>query len=138
MPKLLLSLTIVCLLAAKASAEDTSSSASDLIKALASTDAIQVDTAREKLIALGDEVVNELENYKTDNQRVAASIKFILNRLCNYYIRIDPKREKDIKSPGGNGIQVMLSVKNNTPTAMSRSANNEFPIRAVTKCRSWR
>ena len=114
MSKLLLPFTILCFLAAKTLAEDTNSPVSVLVNALASTDAKQVEMAREKLILLGGKVVNELENYKTDDEGVASSIKFILNRICNYYIRIDPKREKDIKSPGGNGIQVMLSVKNNT------------------------
>jgi hypothetical protein len=114
MPKLLLSLTLLSLLAATASAADTDRPASALIKALASKDAKQVDVARQKLIAMGEEVVNELEVLATDDPQVASSIKFVLNRICNYYIRIDPKREKDIKSPGGNGIQVMLSIKNNT------------------------
>ena len=113
MPKLLLSLTFLCLLAAKAP-PDNNSPVSFFANALKSTDAKQVERARENLILLGDKVVNELEDYKTDDEGVASSIKYILNRICNYYIRIDPKREKDIKSPGGNGIQVMLSIKNNT------------------------
>jgi len=118
MPKLLLSVSVLCLMAAKVSAEDTNRPAPELIKALASTDEKQVELARDKLIALGHQVVNQLEDHPTDDPRVASSIRYVLNRICNYYIRIDPKREKQIRSPGGNGIQVMLSIKNNTPAAV--------------------
>jgi hypothetical protein len=118
MSKLLFSLAILCLLVTKAPAAKANRPAADLISALASTDAKQVDKAREELIALGGEVVNSLENHQTNDKRVASSIKYVLNRICNYCIRIDPKRGKDIKSPGGNGIQVMLSIKNNTAHAV--------------------
>jgi hypothetical protein len=118
MPKPLLISIILLLAATTTSAEVTSGSVSDLIAALASADEKQVAAAREKLIAMGDGVINELENHKTEDQRVIKSIKYVLNRTCNYYVCIDPKREKQIKSPGGNGIQVMLSIKNNTATTV--------------------
>ena len=113
MPKLLLCLLFVCILAAKSSAEESNQPTTNLINALASSDAKQVEMARGKLIEMGDNVVNQLESYKTEDQRVATSIKYILNRICNYYIRIDPKREKQMASPG-NGIQAILTIKNNT------------------------
>ncbi|MFP6612401.1 MAG: hypothetical protein VB835_08850 [Pirellulales bacterium] len=112
--RLLLSLPVWTLCAAGAWAEDAQTSVADLISKLSSQDAEQVNRARDRLIALEEKAVDELENYQSDNQKVSAQIKVILNRICNYYIRIDPKREKDITSPGGNGIEVMLSIKNNS------------------------
>ena len=114
MPRSLLSLLIVCLCAADAWAADTKSPVAELVKTLSSKDADQANMARDKLISLGATAVEELESHQSDDEKVVVRIKYILNRICNYYIRIDPKREKDISSPGGNGIQVMMSIKNNT------------------------
>ncbi|MFP6693954.1 MAG: hypothetical protein VB875_13105, partial [Pirellulales bacterium] len=91
--RLLLSLPVWTLCAAGAWAEDAQTPVADLISKLSSQDAEQVNRARDRLIALEEKAVDELENYQSDNQKVSAQIKVILNRICNYYIRIDPKRE---------------------------------------------
>ncbi len=114
MTKILSILAIVCLPVATLTAAEPVAQIAGLIKTLSSDDTKQVDRARKELIALGDKIVDVLENHQTDDEQAVSSVKYVLNRICNYYIRIDPKRESHISSPGGNGTQVMLSIKNNS------------------------